>query len=75
MARSQPDFLSITEYGLPSKIGLTIKLLTLTTGILGHISQINTRRISLDIFRTIKASSGEYRHLVCWCVVYFQKKK
>ena len=38
--------------------------ITLTTGIFGPISQINTQRISLYIFRTIKPSSGEYR-LVC----------
>ena len=28
---------------------------------LGHISQINTQRISIYTFRTIKASSSEYR--------------
>ena len=35
-----------------------------TTGILGHVSQINTLRISIYIFRTIKKSSREYRHVV-----------
>ena len=30
--------------------------ITLTTGILGHASQINTQGISVYIFRTIKAS-------------------
>ena len=39
--------------------------ITLTTGILGHVSQVNTERISLCkyiyMFRTIKVSSGEIR--------------
>ena len=35
-------------------------IITLTAGILGHDSQINTLRISVYIFRTIKASPGKY---------------
>ena len=37
--------------------------LTLTLGMLGQVSQINAQRISLYIFCTIKASSGEHRHV------------
>ena len=37
--------------------------ITLTTGMLEHVSQINTQRICIHIFHTIKASSGEYRHI------------
>ena len=29
----------------------------------GHISQVNTQRISIHLFRTIKASSGDYRYV------------
>ena len=32
---------------------------TLTTGMLGHVSQINTKKTSTYTFRTIKASLGE----------------
>ena len=35
--------------------------ITLTTGMLGHDSQINTHRIFIYIFRTIEALSVEYR--------------
>ena len=38
--------------------GETLQI-ALTTGILGHVSQINTQRISIIIFHTIKASSEE----------------
>ena len=36
---------------------------TVTTEMLGHVSQINIQRISIYVFGTIKASSGEYRHV------------
>ena len=37
------------------------KQVTLATGILGHVLPINTEKISIYVFHTIKASSGEYR--------------
>ena len=43
--------------------GLRWKIVDNTTGMVVHVSQINTQRISLslNIFRTIKASSGDHR--------------
>ena len=38
-------------------------LITLLTGIFGCVSQINTHRISILIFRSNKASYGECRHV------------
>ena len=39
-------------------------MITLTTGMHGHVSQISTQKISIyNILRTIKASSGEYLHV------------
>ena len=45
----------------------------LTMGILGYVSQHNTKKIYIYIFRTIKASSGEYRlwwYLYDDCIIY-----
>ena len=44
------------------KFHCNLKVKTLTTGMLAHVSQISTQRISIYVFCTIKASSGEYRH-------------
>ena len=40
--------------------------ITLTTVIFGHVLQINTQRISIYVFYTIKESSGEYRLVYLW---------
>ena len=47
----------------------------LTTGMLGHVSQISTQRISIYIFLTIKVSSREYKHvwftiILAWLFVH-----
>ena len=41
-------------------VGRETLQITLTTGLLSHVSQINTQRIFIYLFRTIKSSSGEY---------------
>ena len=57
--------LPVTEDGLTAETGLVIKI-TLTTGMLGHVSQINTEIISTYIFRPIKAFSPD----ILPCVIY-----
>ena len=49
------------------KAGGETLYIILTEGILGNVTQTNTQRIAIYIFRTTKASSGEYRlHIYIW---------
>ena len=61
------NFLVNVFNGRSTMVGGETQQITLATGTLGHISQINSQRISIYLFRTIK---GIIRRTQILCICY-----